>query len=261
MNEFAGERYAPTQRFSDRVADYERWRPGYPRELAPWLVAHCRLAPGDTAADVGCGTGLFARELLAAGLRVVGVEPNAPMRAAADRALAGEPRFASRDGRAEATGLAPRSVKLATAAQAFHWFDVARTREEFVRILEPGGWGALVWNVRRLDTPFLRGYEDMLLGLAPDYGAGVPEQASEPKIAAFFGASQYRRETFAYAQRFDRAGLRGRLLSSSYVPAPGAPGHAEILVACDALFDGYAQNGVVEFPYDTKVFVGQLTGF
>jgi ubiquinone/menaquinone biosynthesis C-methylase UbiE len=253
------ERHAPTQRFSNRVADYERWRPAYPVALTQWLCERCELKAGDAVADIGCGTGLFTRGLLAAGLQVYGVEPNAPMRAVAERSFAGSPSFLSCDGRAETTTLPSASVRLIAVAQAFHWFDVPRTRNEFGRILQPGGSVALIWNVRRIDSPFLRAYENMLRQLAPDYGKlGLPEQASIPQINALFASQPYQQQTFEFMQRFDRDGLRGRLLSSSYVPALGQAGHVEILTACDVLFAEFARDGVVEFPYDTRVFLGQL---
>jgi len=253
------ERYAPTQRFSKRVADYERWRPAYPAALTQWLCEHCDLKAGDAVADIGCGTGLFARDLLAAGLKVYGVEPNAAMRAVAERSFAASPSFVSCDGRAEATTLASASLRLITAAQAFHWFDTPCARREFMRILQSGGSVALIWNVRRIDSPFLQAYENMLRQLAPDYGKlGMPQQASIPQINALFAAQRYQQQTFKYVQRFDGEGLRRRLLSSSYVPAAGQPGYAEIVAACDALFAENARDGVVEFPYDTRVFLGQL---
>ncbi len=255
----SSERYAPTQRFSNRVDDYERWRPGYPAALTQWLVAHAELSPGDAVADIGSGTGLFTRDLLAAGLHVYGIEPNAPMRAAAERNFADNAAFESIDGRAESTALPPASVRLITAAQAFHWFDVERARAEAQRILMPGGQVALIWNVRRIDTPFLVEYENMLLRLAPEYGQlGMPEQASPSQMETFFGHRDWQQQRFDYVQRFDRAGLRGRLLSSSYVPAPGSAGHAAIVAACDALFEQHACDGRVEFPYDTRVFLAPI---
>lgn len=252
---------APTERFSNRVGDYQRSRPGYPPELAPWLMAACGLVPGDVAADVGSGTGLFARELLAAGLKVSGVEPNAPMREAGKHFLAGfGAAYASRPGTAEATGLAAASVKLVTAAQAFHWFEPAPTRAEFARVLVPGGHVALVWNLRREDTPFLRGYEALLQAHAREYAdSGVPAQANEQIISAFFAPQAWRSHGFEYVQRFDREGLRGRLLSSSYAPAAGTPGHQPMLMALDALFDAHQRDGRVDFGYDTRVFVGRLS--
>jgi SAM-dependent methyltransferase len=250
---------APTERFSNRVDDYARWRPGYPSELVPWLCTQCGLAAGDAVADIGSGTGLFSRDLLAAGLHVYGVEPNAAMREAGARLLAHEACFSSHDGTAEATGLPSSSVRLVTAAQAFHWFRPEQARAEFARILKPAGYVALIWNVRREDTPFLAGYEALLQRHAPEYArSGVPAQADEAVIAQFFAGFDYERRSFPYAQHFDREGLRGRLLSSSYAPARGAAGHEAMMVDLDALFDAHQQDGKVAFLYRTQVFVGRL---
>jgi len=249
-----------TERFGNRVEDYVRTRPGYPEALIPWLMRQCGLRAGDAVADVGSGTGLFTRELLRHGLRVEGVEPNAPMRAAGDAYLAEfGAAFHSHAGTAEATGLAQGSVRLVTAAQAFHWFRPEPVRAEFARILAPGGRAALIWNVRREDTPFLRGYEALLQGHAPEYAnSGVPAQANLEVIRPFFAPSAFVEHSVPYAQYFDREGLRGRLLSSSYAPAAGTSGHEPMLAALDALFDAHQRNGQVAFEYDTRAFVGQL---
>lgn len=249
-----------TERFGNRVDDYVRWRPGYPAELAPWLMNRCGLMTGDAVADVGSGTGLFSRELLQQGLRVTGVEPNAPMREAGDRFLAGfGAHFHSRAGTAEATGLAEASVRLITLAQAFHWVRPAEARTEFARVLQPGGHVALVWNVRREDTPFLEGYEALLQRHAPEYAhSGVPAQADLAVIRAFFAPADFVQHCFPYAQLFDREGLRGRLLSSSYAPAAGTTGHEPMLAELDALFDACQRDGRVSFDYDTRVFLGKL---
>src|SRR5690606_31073628 len=112
-----------TGRFTHRVDDYVRGRPDYPPELVDTLLAAGALGPGDRIADLGAGTGISSRLFLERGFAVVGVEPDAAMRAAADAGLAGFPGWRSVGGRAEATGLAPASVDLAVAFQAFHWFD------------------------------------------------------------------------------------------------------------------------------------------
>ena len=249
-----------TERFGNRVDDYVRWRPGYPAELAPWLMSRCGLLAGDLAADIGSGTGLFTRELLLQGLRVTGVEPNAPMRAAGDQFLAEfQDRFGSREGTAEATGLADHSVRLVTVAQAFHWVRPAEARVEFARVLQPGGHVALVWNVRREDTAFLRAYEALLQRHAPEYAnSGVPAQADVAVIGAFFAPAGFVQHCFPYAQNFGREGLRGRLLSSSYAPAAGTPGYEPMQEELDALFDAHQHHGHVAFEYDTRVFLGKL---
>lgn len=249
-----------TERFGNRVDDYVRWRPGYPAELAPWLMNRCGLIAGDPAADIGSGTGLFTRELLLQGLQVTGVEPNAPMREAGDHFLAGfQDQFRSREGTAEATGLADASVRLITVAQAFHWVRPPEARIEFARVLQPGGHVALVWNVRSEDTPFLHGYETLLRKHAPEYASsGVPAQADPAVIRAFYAPADFVQHGFPYVQHFDREGLRGRLLSSSYAPPAGTPGHEPMLADLDVLFDAHQRDGRVAFDYDTRVFVGKL---
>src|SRR5258708_6434564 len=155
---------ASTLRFSSRVENYIRYRPGYPAQVLEVLKEECQLTSKSIVADIACGTGIFTRMLLDHGNKVVGVEPNSEMREAAERLLAAYPNFTSIDGTAEATTLPDESVDFATAAQAAHWFDLARARREFARILKPGGWAVLIWNERSIDTTsFLRAYEELLM--------------------------------------------------------------------------------------------------
>src|SRR5438876_6048912 len=136
----------PTQRFSNRVENYVRYRPGYPKEVLTLLKAECGLKADSIIADIGSGTGILAELFLASGNRVFGVEPNREMREAGERLLQAYPRFTSIAGTAEATTLPNQSVDFITAGQAFHWFDRAQCLREFERILRPGGWVVLVWN-------------------------------------------------------------------------------------------------------------------
>src|SRR5690606_18543158 len=139
---------APTERFSSRVGDYVRHRPGYPPALAAWLHQAQGIGAGLAVADVGAGTGISTRMWREAGHEVVAVEPNAAMREAGAAAFAGDPRVRWVAGSAEATTLADASVDVVSAAQAFHWFDPATTRAEGTRILRPGGLAVLLWNLR-----------------------------------------------------------------------------------------------------------------
>jgi len=159
-----------TSRFSDRVENYVRYRPGYPAGALQLLQAECGLAPAHVVADIASGTGIWTRMLLENGNPVYGVEPNAEMRQAGERLLASFPNFTSVAGKAEATTLAGSSVDFVTAAQAAHWFDRESSRQEFARILRPGGWLVLLWNERVTDaTTFLRAYEQLLLTYGTDY--------------------------------------------------------------------------------------------
>ncbi len=251
--------FDPTRRFKGRAELYARHRPGYPEEAVTLLVEACGLAPGSVVADVGSGTGILAAMLLARGCRVFGVEPNAQMRAEAERALASYPGFVSVDARAEATTLPDAGVDLVTAAQAFHWFDRPRARAEFARILKPGGWVALLWNLRRKDADaFAVAYERLLVEYATDYERVDHANVTDAVIAEFFRPSRCAKRVFPNRQVFDYKALEGRLLSSSYAPAAGHPRHAPMLVALRALFERHNERGAVAFAYDTLVYFGRL---
>jgi len=247
-----------TSRFSDRVENYIRYRPGYPPEALQVLKDDCGLAPQHEVADVASGTGIWTRILLENGNRVFGVEPNTEMRQAGDRLLAGFPRFTSVAGTAEATMLADASVGFVTAAQAAHWFDRARARQEFVRILKPRGWLVLLWNERRTDsTLFLRDYEQMLLTYGTDY-QDVRHEHTTSAVNEFFDPAPFQERTFDLRQDFDYAGLEGRLLSSSYAPGPEHANHAPMLRELRRIFDNYQTGGHVTFEYNTRLYYGRL---
>jgi len=246
-----------TTRFSDRVQNYVRHRPGYPSAVLEVLRAETGLAPGQVIADVGSGTGISARLFLDAGNTVLAVEPNAAMREAAEARLGGDPGFRSVPGTAEETTLPDASVDYVVAAQAFHWFDPPRARNEWLRILRPGGWMVLLWNARKRDsTPFLRGYEALLRDHATDYAAVNHENVTQDTIRAVLGAG-YRRRDVPSEQVFDWEGIRGRLLSSSYAPNEGHPGYAPMLRDLERLFREHEVDGRVRFEYDTQIYWGR----
>ena len=248
-----------TERFSDRVADYVRYRPDYPATMLDWLQREHGVTPDWRVADVGAGTGISSKLFLDAGHAVTAVEPNAAMREAAVAWLGGRSGFNAVDGRADATGLPDASVDMVTVAQAFHWFDPATTRREFARILRPGGLAAIFWNSRRLaGTPFLEGYEALLQRYGTDYTSVAERYADDDSMRAWFGAGWRGTARFEHKQSLDFDGLRGRLLSSSYAPKPGHPQHAPMLAALRELFERCQQGGRISFDYDTRIIVGTL---
>jgi SAM-dependent methyltransferase len=248
----------PTSRFSDRVENYIRWRPGYPPESLALLKTACGLTPESAVADVASGTGIWTRTVLDHGNAVWGVEPNAEMRQAGERLLAGFAKFTSVAGTAEATTLAAESVDFVTAAQAAHWFDRQPARREFLRILRPGGWLALLWNERETDTtPFLRDYEQLLLTYGTDY-AEVRHERTTDRVNEFFDPLPHQQRVFGLRQEFNYTGLEGRLLSSSYAPGPGQPRHEAMLRDLRKIFDRYAVGDRVYCDYQTRVYFGRL---
>jgi SAM-dependent methyltransferase len=246
-------------RFTDRVADYVKYRPTYPREVVTFAHTECSIAPDAPVADIGAGTGIATQLFLDAGHPVIAVEPNAAMRAAADATLAGFDGYRSVAGSAEATTLDDASVDLVIAAQAFHWFDKTGAQREFARILKPRGAIVLFWNSRVADgSAFLTGYEDLLKQYCPDY-PWIGETYPDDKLADWFGDGFERKTVFPNAQLLDFDGLRGRLMSSSYAPKAGDPLHEPMLAALRELFDATAQEGRVNLAMQTRVYAGRPT--
>lgn len=247
-----------TSRFSDRVENYVRYRPGYPPEVLQALKSECGLEAKHVVADIASGTGTWTRQLLENGNRVFGVEPNAEMRHAGERLLGGYANFTSVAGTAERTTLSAHSVDFVTAAQAAHWFDRKPAREEFLRILRPGGWLVLLWNQRCTDlTPFLRAYEQLLLTYGTDY-QDVRHENTTAAVNEFFDPARFQERAFDMGQEFDYEGLEGRLLSSSYAPGPEHPKHGPILDELRHIFEEHAVAGRVSFQYQTRMFFGRL---
>ncbi|MEO0455451.1 MAG: methyltransferase domain-containing protein [Cyanobacteria bacterium P01_A01_bin.114] len=248
----------PTQRFSNRVADYVQYRPDYPPALLAYLTQHCGLTPEDVVADVGSGTGMLSRHFLENGNAVYGVEPNPDMGAAAVSLLENYAYFNPIDAPAEATQLLTDSVDWVVAGQAFHWFNRPVVRTEFERILKPGGWVALVWNDRLESDPFQQAYEQFLLAYATDYRHINHRHVTPAVLADFFSPNPMRMATFENSQIFDFEGLKGRLLSCSYAPTADDPTYAQMIAALRSLFNIHSRGGQLLFRYTTRLYYAQM---
>jgi SAM-dependent methyltransferase len=245
------------RRFSDRVADYVRYRPSYPSALLELLRAECSLRPGHVIADIGSGTGFLSELFLKNGNRVYGIEPNEAMRRAGEEYLASYDGFSSIEGSAEATTLEDAGVDFVTAGQSFHWFEPDSARREFVRILKSGGWMVIAWNDRRMDeAPFTRAYENLLERFGIDYKQVKDSYPEADRITYFL--STFSQRDLPNFQIFDWDSLRGRLRSSSFTPTEGHANYAPMMDELRKLFDAYQQDGQVRMDYFTRIYFGHL---
>ena len=249
----------PTKRFSQKVLNYVKYRPDYPSEVIEYLKKEAGLTADYQVADIGSGTGIFTRHLLDLGCTVFAVEPNDPMRLAAEEQLSEYPNFTSVAATAENTAIPDHALDLVVSAQAFHWFNAERAKREFNRILKPGKFVAIVWNRRREDADaFSLSYDKLLQQQSPDYNEINHRKLNYNDFAAFFKEGNYEKVSFPSSQFFDEEGLIGRASSSSYVPLPDTTEGQAFITELKQLFAKHQQNGGVAFYYDTEVYLGKV---
>jgi SAM-dependent methyltransferase len=247
------------QRFSNRAADYARYRPGYPPALLDLLRTDCGLRQEHIIADIGSGTGLLSEPFLKNGNRVFGVEPNAEMRAAGEEYLHAYARFTSVNGSAEATTLASASVDFITAGQAFHWFDQEAARREFQRILRPDARVVIAWNDRRMEeTQLTREYENLLDRFGIDYKRVRDAYPEVAQIRNLFDGGVFVAQDLPNHQILDWDGLSGRLRSSSFAPTEGHPNFAPMMAELKRIYGLHEQQGRVRMEYWTRIYYGQM---
>ena len=247
-----------TKRFSDRVEQYVLYRPSYPTSIISFLENQYQLNSKWNIADIGSGTGISSKLFLDAGYAVTAVEPNDEMRQAAENLLYSYPTFTSIDGKAEESGLATHSFDLIIAGQAFHWFDAKAFKTECKRIGKEKALVLLCWNERLVNTDFLKAYEALILKYAIDYTSIDHRNISDAIIQEFFTSHTFEKKTFPNVQRFDFTGLKGRLLSSSYIPNSNAASYENMINELQLIFQQYQHNNQVEIHYTTGLYIGLI---
>ena len=247
-----------TERFSNRVDNYIRYRPSYPAQVAAYLTNQIGVAPDWTVADIGSGTGISAEIFLRNGNKVYAVEPNKEMREAADQLLSKYKGYISVNGSSEVTTLSTHSIDLIIAAQAFHWFDREAFQKECNRIARTGGYCLLMWNERKVVSDFEKAYEELLIRYGTDYQTVDHRNIKEKDLELFFAPHPVTSVVLHNEQIFDFEGVKGRLLSSSYAPNTGDLNFDPMISQLRKIFDRYQKSGKVSFGYDCNLFLGKI---
>lgn len=246
------------QRFSDRAVNYDKFRPGYPRALFEFLHEAIPIVPDIVIADIAAGTGIFTEQVARWGNRIYVVEPNPYMRSLAHRRLSGCGHCVFLDGTAEASGLPDHSIDLFVSAQAFHWFDLAKTRTEFERAGRDAPYVAVVWNLRNTRSAFEASYEAFIRTYATDYLQVSQRKMDTAEVRSFFAPSRPQYRIFGHVDSLTYPQLLGRTLSYSFLPDETSPMLPEITAALEMLFNAYQRAGKVRLSYKTRLFVGRI---
>ncbi len=244
--------------FTGLAENYSKGRPAYARQLIAFLATELGINESTAIADIGAGTGIFSRQLAGLGCRVICVEPNADMLAAAKLTLSGFSNVSFSTGTAEATGLAEGSVDTVTAAQAFHWFDVDAFKAESRRILRPGGNAALIWNSWDGEAPIIHKQTQLFQKHCPrfkGFSGGITRD--DERIARYFGGS-YSCRAFENPLVFTRQLFLNRCLSSSYSLKPGDSGFEAYVCDIHKFFDRFSSNGALTLPNRSIVYFGKV---
>ncbi|WP_019925916.1 bifunctional 2-polyprenyl-6-hydroxyphenol methylase/3-demethylubiquinol 3-O-methyltransferase UbiG [Nocardia sp. BMG111209] len=181
--------------FGTDAARYDRARPPYPDAMIQRILA---ASPGPRVLDVGCGTGIAARQFAAAGCAVLGVEPDARMAEFA-RHTGIEVEVAT----FETWDAAGRRFDLVAAGTAWHWIDPVAGAAKAAEVLRPGGRLAPFWHVVELPAPVKHTFAEVYRRVVPDHQFDLRTDRSALEIyrAGFDRAA----EGIAAAGAFDAA--------------------------------------------------------
>lgn len=246
------------EKFTGKSGIYQKYRPGYSKKLIDMLYSGM-LSESSVIADVGAGTGIFSRELALRGSKVISVEPNDDMRAAAVDMLKEFKNCRVLKGTAENTGLEPASADAVTAAQAFHWFDPQAFRNECRRILKKGGKAALIWNSRDANSPLMLEQAEINYRLCPSF-KGYPALIAQTSdvLEGFFKDGIYDFLQFRDDIPMSEEQFMGRSLSSSYAPKENDESYEEYTAETRRLFEAHQRNGRIVFPNILRLYSGEV---
>lgn len=247
-----------TKKFDGIANEYTKSRPSYAKEFIECLFDKYGFAASSVVADIGSGTGKFAKQLLDKGCNVICVEPNTDMRLVAEKELCGYSNFKSVSGSAENTNLPDNSVDFITTAQAFHWFDTKNFKEECSRIIKPNGKAFLIWNTRDTDALINQILHRVYSKYCPDFkGFSGGTKPHDDRIKYFFD-NNYEYITFDNPLYFDKEKFINRSLSGSYSLKKGDSNFDLYIEEIEKIFDEYENDGIVKIENLTVAYLGTV---
>ncbi|MBN2532836.1 MAG: class I SAM-dependent methyltransferase [Spirochaetales bacterium] len=248
----------PAYRFTGISDVYNRFRPGYPKEIIDVLKENYHLSSSSIVADIGSGTGKLSGLFLHNGNNVYCVEPNDEMRNVAEECFSMNPNFISINGCAEKTDLPGKSIDFIVIGQAFHWFHKHETKKELLRIIRENGVIALIWNKRDNKNRFMNEYNDIIKKNCPEYKKIGYNLNNKKEIMNFFKPDKVHFHVFKNMQVLKIDELTGRARSSSYFPGEDSKYYKTAINELEKLFHRYENNKRIEFLYNSFMYVSRI---
>ena len=242
--------------FDREAVSYASVRPDYPDDVTT-LFHGAGLAAGAVVCDLAAGTGIFTRQLVAAGFGVTAVEPVAGMRA---ELVSGSPGLTVVDATAEDLPFGDGSFDAVTVAQAFHWFDAPVALAEIRRVLRPSGLLAMIWNERDHTESWIRDWTATVDALALGEGVRPTHRHQDTDWAAVVadagGFEPVVSHVVVNPQVGTPDGLVERARSMSYVASLDAARQREVLDAVAQLVATHPDlTGRESFPFPHRTHV------
>ncbi|MGE5221996.1 MAG: class I SAM-dependent methyltransferase [Omnitrophica WOR_2 bacterium] len=241
--------------FADKAEYYARYRWDYARPAIDLIFEKAGLSRLSVVADIGAGTGILTRHFVSRVGRVYAIEPEPEMRMIAEGLFENEPSFTSLGTTAEATGLPDASVDFIAVGQAIHWFNPQSARGEFLRILKPGGWLAILWNEDA--TP---GLDEALRTVCIPENGWQPAKNRQEVVPLDYYYPEHGHQIYSYSQmiREPWGVFIGALVSDSHAPNSGDALYSRFEAAAREVFERFNTGGFLQVSCRTELCLGQV---
>ena len=247
----------PKDLFAHKAEKYARYRWDYAPQAIETLLKTTGMGKEWVVADIGAGPGSLAKHLLDHAARVILVEPDPAMRRVSETHLGKHPAFQLIDASAESTTLPTASVDLITVGQALHYFEPEAARQEFKRILKPGGWLAVLRNYGT-DEDINAALEDVY---SEENGCNPLVIANRPPwkpLDFYFEGNDFQKFDFPCVDVKNRAEYIDALSTASYAPDEDHPLYEKFAAAAGEVFDRFNTGGKLENLVATELYLGHL---
>ncbi|NNH68825.1 class I SAM-dependent methyltransferase [Nocardia uniformis] len=232
--------------FGAESETYDEHRPDYPITAVRWALEPVVDRTGPEVLDLGAGTGKLTGVVLAAGVRVRAVEPDAAMRATLRQRY---PEVPTLVGTAESIPLPDDSVDAVVVGQALHWFNLSLAFPEIARVLRPGGVVAALWNANDISIEWVAEL-DRISRTRVSF-----EHRPEHELPAHPLFRPFERNGFPHSHRRTVESLTATIGTHSHTLVISAAERTEVLERIRSFLRGRPETGTGEFemPLRTKV--------